>query len=596
MKWLRAKSPLPLLGKELMEQAARKRTYVLRTLYAAIAFTVFCLVFHGELRRAQRDPLRVLGYGGELFSLIVTIQFVGIFLLLPAIMCGVLTHEKEHQTLSLLFLTDLGPWEIVLEKFLGRLVPMLTFLLLSLPLLAICQAFGGVSVDYLCSGILLLFLTCLQVGAFSLMFSSFARTTVAAFLCSYLVGAAFYLGFPLCCAWLDMAGVIDMAEDVAFAFLGPYIFYEASRAPFHKIVLRSIPIVASTGVFLLMARYFLVRRAFVPHRNPLLQTLKRLDRFWTKANKIVGGIVLIKESDTLPEDKPIAWRETTRKSLGRLSYLLRIVLLIQIPLVAVCVWSATLSRSFLAQSEDVSALVFILWGIAALVVCVKSAYAIVSERVAQTLDPLLCTPLTGREILRQKMQGIYLVIIVLLIPFLTLFMAEAQSEHGSWWPSRHSPELGGFVYVICSMLTVVVYLPMVAWVSYWIGLRPRARSRAIITAVVAIAAWCVLPLLFLVLLDANAGIRVDRPPLSFLFLLSPASLVVLTELDALDELFDGPWSIPVFVNLLWHALILCYFRFLCLRNADRYLGRATAGGGKQAPAPPAEAEASLAEG
>ena len=41
---------LPLLGKELLEQAARKRTYVIRTLYASLLFFVCYLMFYDTLR------------------------------------------------------------------------------------------------------------------------------------------------------------------------------------------------------------------------------------------------------------------------------------------------------------------------------------------------------------------------------------------------------------------------------------------------------------------------------------------------------------------------------------------------------------------
>ena len=46
---------LPLLAKELIEQAARKRTYVVRVLYAALLFFVAFLAFY-ETLSAGLDP------------------------------------------------------------------------------------------------------------------------------------------------------------------------------------------------------------------------------------------------------------------------------------------------------------------------------------------------------------------------------------------------------------------------------------------------------------------------------------------------------------------------------------------------------------
>ncbi len=66
-------------------------------------------------------------------------------LFVPAIVSGALTAEKERNTLQLLFLTRLGPWTILLEKLLSRLVPVATFLLVSLPLVFIAYLWGGLT-------------------------------------------------------------------------------------------------------------------------------------------------------------------------------------------------------------------------------------------------------------------------------------------------------------------------------------------------------------------------------------------------------------------------------------------------------------------
>ena len=41
--WIRV--PLPLLGKELIEQAMARRTYVLRVVYAVLLFIAFCFIY-----------------------------------------------------------------------------------------------------------------------------------------------------------------------------------------------------------------------------------------------------------------------------------------------------------------------------------------------------------------------------------------------------------------------------------------------------------------------------------------------------------------------------------------------------------------------
>src|SRR5579859_1728420 len=149
---------LPLLGKELIEQAARKRTYIVRVLYALLLFFVAYLYFYETLQSGATSPLAVLGSGRTMFMALVFMQFTGVYLFMPAITCGVITQEKEHDSLQLLFLTRLGPWTILFEKLLGRMVPMVSFLLLSLPLLAFAYSLGGISPSLLWTGVWMLLL------------------------------------------------------------------------------------------------------------------------------------------------------------------------------------------------------------------------------------------------------------------------------------------------------------------------------------------------------------------------------------------------------------------------------------------------------
>src|SRR6266700_609025 len=107
---------LPLLGKELIEQAARKRTYVIRTLYASLLFFACYLMFYETLQVGNVSSFAVLGRGRQMFDILVGLQFSGIYLFMPAITCSVITQEKERASLQLLFLTRLGPWTILFEK------------------------------------------------------------------------------------------------------------------------------------------------------------------------------------------------------------------------------------------------------------------------------------------------------------------------------------------------------------------------------------------------------------------------------------------------------------------------------------------------
>lgn len=557
---------MPLLGKELVEQAARKRTYVVRAIYATLLFTGFGL-FYMTTNMSYSGPgawSAMLGRGRMMFECLMVLQFLGIYLFLPTIMSGTITAEKERDSLALLFLTDMGPWAILLQKYLGRLVPMFTFLLLSLPLMGVAYALGGMTTVYLTSGIYMLFLTCLQVGAFALMCSAFCRSTVGAVLTTYVAGAAFYFFQPI--GWVFFGNMLYSSQyghvlpDEAGYFLFPPLLFFTNPNPTF-----AIPVWLSVLLFLGMARVFLTKRAFLLPRNRLLEWFKRLDRLMTDLNKHVGNIVLIKDKVTLPDMEPVGWRETTKKSLGKARYVFRVFMLVFVPTVFLefmIIAGASRGRG----SEGVPLLVCGLWTLAVLVLSVQGANVISTERSSQTLDVLLTTPLTARDIILQKTQGLQRLVLAFTVVFLTVYAMEV------WWRFDTAAERS--LFAVASVLSVLVYLPMIIWISMWIGLRTRTRFRAIMAAVAVFVGWCALPLIILIVLMETRVLNIDDPAGSFLAcLLSPAGIIIATEWNVWRSLGGiTKWDLVEW-NFCFYGAVLYYVRRLCLTRADRYLRR-----------------------
>ena len=47
--------------------------------------------------------------------------------------------------------------------------------------------------------------------------------------------------------------------------------------------------------------------------------------------------MLVRDSNPLPEDDPVAWHETNKKSLGTFRYLLRVLILLEVPVLVASV-------------------------------------------------------------------------------------------------------------------------------------------------------------------------------------------------------------------------------------------------------------------
>lgn len=222
MKLLNLSLGFPLLVKELTELAARRRTYLVRIGYAMLMFFGALYYFWAQVLSRNISSLSMLGQGQNMFTAIVDIQFAGIYLFLPAMTCTALTAEKERDTFALLLLTRLGPWTIIFEKMISRLIPMLTFLLLSLPLLAFAYSYGGVQQDEIWVAFLILGLTAIQIASLSIMCSAYCRTTAGAFVATYVVGALF---IPVLSLILYVLGINNNYVIFAIvAIAGPFAY------------------------------------------------------------------------------------------------------------------------------------------------------------------------------------------------------------------------------------------------------------------------------------------------------------------------------------------------------------------------------------
>ena len=138
-----------------------------------------------------------LGGGRDIFRQLVELQFWLILIFLPATASGALTIEKERDSLALLLLTTMPPWSILLQKYLSRLMPMLSFLLLSFPLMAVAYSYGGVDADELIGSIVLLLLFAAEVCAMAIMCSARCATTPESLMLTYGVLLLLYQIPPL---------------------------------------------------------------------------------------------------------------------------------------------------------------------------------------------------------------------------------------------------------------------------------------------------------------------------------------------------------------------------------------------------------------
>tara|TARA_R110002096_G_scaffold267838_5_gene461573 strand:- start:213 stop:971 length:759 start_codon:yes stop_codon:yes gene_type:complete len=222
--------------------------------------------------------------------------------------------------------------------------------------------------------------------------------------------------------------------------------------------------------------------------------------------------------------------------------------------------------------EYLSMLLFTIWIFVTMILSVQSSSLVSGERSRQTLDVLLVTPLSGREIILEKVQGLRRLIWVISACFVTAYLFEVwwngSVGHNSWFGYSRTR------YLVGSVLSLLVYLPLVIWLSMWIGLKTKSQTRAILLSLATIAAWCLIPFGVFILFAELTGS--EYTPILFL---APFAMIVVNELNDFPKYSNAMGTqailewVVVFVNYAWYGGWVLVFRGLSLRYADRYLGR-----------------------
>lgn len=576
---------LPLLAKEMVELGCRPRTYLVRTLYAVFVLLICWIVLRTWIPWTITSVLNVLGSGRLVLRSLDVLQNIGLQFVLPALACGVFTIEKERNTLSLLFLTRLGPWAIIFEKVCSRLLLAGSFLLISLPVLAFGYALGGITTDQMFSDVLSWITTSIVIVCASTLCSAYCRTSSSALMLSYLLVLLTRLAFLSVIS--GVFGNVPMFMILLFLIPGMSgLTGAATLAPAGtSLVLAtaatSIPWLIASGLYLLAARWFLVRRAFLSQENRTRRLLDRLDSIdvtsiFRRGKRSPQEAKQVAEPvrNTIPDNQPVAWRELHSRGIGKLRYQALLLIVLEGPVLGYA-WYLWLFSNQIAIQEFAMAIEVIMWLVLGIVCCVVSAGLICGERDKQTLDVLLTTPMTGSEIVLQKMAGIFRLIWVLEAPLWTclLFRWLAGSE---------------LVLVICHTALLLIYPRCIAWSSMWFGLTSRTTLSAVVKSLLTLV-WKVLGTMivgwFLIILCLNwigFGFEVEQFVVNIFAIpahISPLPLFIVSEFKAHQRqqphmpLGMRAENAVVLFSVIQLTLLL-WTRTRCLRTADALLNRA----------------------
>jgi len=327
----------------------------------------------------------------------------------------------------------------------------------------------------------------------------------------------------------------------------------------------------------------LFERAFVQRRNPFGHQFKQLDQYWKDLRKLLRAILRKRDPEAHADAEQVIQRglgalgdQRDWSLWGFLMARMQVPNVLAFAIIFGVIALIVLVASVMLDPKSGGAFMVVvggLWILALLTVPIQSANAVASERINERLGAILTTPLTAREILDEWLAPIGRWVQFLTRPMIVVFVVEAMVKFTTQDP-KDSRWTNLALYLGISLLTVWIYPALVQWSCFWIGLRIRNQIRALMTSLLLVVAWCIIPLVASGYLIQTGLVPPDwNEPLRFV---SPVTIIGTAEMlgkAASDSPVTSDMVVMAFVQLGLAAALTGWIRRLCLTNADRYLGR-----------------------
>lgn len=280
----------PMFAKEMVEIARRKRYFFNRVFYGSALLLALFITWEEYGWRLHYGNARIQDMAqmaSMLFIAVAWVQYCAVYLFVPVFVCGVISNERESQTLDLLLTTQLNDREIVLGKLGSRLAVTALLALCSIPIVSLVMLFGGVapmSIVYTQAATLL---AMIYSGAHAIYFSAVSKSPIGAIVRTYWWMAVWLLGLPVAAVMMMEMFRVNQNDPLAYlvwgqVFVNPIVPFLAGAVPgftneFSRFV--GAWFVPFTYIVPLVWSAFLMWRAVARLRLPPTLLFRMGDRF-----------------------------------------------------------------------------------------------------------------------------------------------------------------------------------------------------------------------------------------------------------------------------------------------------------------------------
>jgi len=194
MKGLRSWLINPVLNKEFTLRMRTVRSmWTLFFYLLAMGFLMLSIVYLTQMlgsnnRSFNPEDSKIM------FYFLAFAQLGLIAFMAPGLTAGVISGEREKQTLNLLLTTQQSSSTIILSKLLSSLSFMIVIVLSTIPIYSMVFLYGGVSPKQLILVFLFFVFIMFMLGSFGIMFSTLLKRTMISVIATYGVGLFIFVG------------------------------------------------------------------------------------------------------------------------------------------------------------------------------------------------------------------------------------------------------------------------------------------------------------------------------------------------------------------------------------------------------------------
>jgi ABC-type transport system involved in multi-copper enzyme maturation permease subunit len=189
----------PVLIKEIRTRMRGNRPFIVLTIHLFLVGLVIGLIYvvvQSSISSGNSFEERRT-FGKALFILLLGLELVMMSFIAPALTSGSISMERERQTLDLLRVTLLPAKDLVLGKYTSGIIFIFLLLFTAIPLYGPAFLAGGVLLEEILIGILILTVSALTFCAVGVFISSLSSRTLLSTVLAYSFAIFIVFGIPI---------------------------------------------------------------------------------------------------------------------------------------------------------------------------------------------------------------------------------------------------------------------------------------------------------------------------------------------------------------------------------------------------------------